>query len=87
MRMEDINIVEMQKKAELILDEITATEKGINETDEARRINEKKKVLESAEKVTGRRITEWFVSASIGYYPKENARAWLTYNLKFQGED
>ena len=45
------------------------------------------KVLESAEKVTGRKVSDWFISASIGYNPSEDAKAWLTYHLTFKGED
>jgi hypothetical protein len=45
------------------------------------------KVLESAEKVTKRKISDWFVSASIGYNPSKDARAWITYHLTFKGED
>lgn len=45
-----------------------------------------KKVLDSAEKVTGRKLSDWFVSASIGYNPSEDVRAWLTYHLTFKGE-
>jgi uncharacterized coiled-coil DUF342 family protein len=44
------------------------------------------KVIADAEKVTKRKVTDWFVSASIGYNPSENARAWLTYHLTFKGE-
>jgi hypothetical protein len=46
-----------------------------------------KQVLESAEKVTGRKIKDWFVSASIGYNPSKDAKAWLTYYLTFEGEN
>ena len=46
-----------------------------------------KEVLNNAEKVTSRKIVDWFISASIGYNPKEDARAWLTYHLTFKGED
>ena len=45
-----------------------------------------KKVLESAEKVTEKKISDWFISASIGYNPSKDARAWLTYHITFKGE-
>jgi hypothetical protein len=44
-----------------------------------------KTVLANAEKVAGRKITDWFISASIGHNYKHEAAAWLTYHLTFDG--